>query len=148
MRRMDVSMSPDQLSVLLALPLTGALATLGPGGFPHQSAMWFVPGDEEVLMWTYTASQKSRNLQRDRRASLLVEVGTAYGELRGMAIQGEVEMIRDPELVRGIGLALHARYNIAPAAEARSAVNEQLPKRVGLRLPMTRVVSWDHRKLA
>jgi hypothetical protein len=110
--------------------------------------MWFVPGDGEVLMWTYAASQKSRNLERDPRASLLVEVGTAYRELRGMAIQGEVEMIRDPELVRRIGLALHARYNIAPASGALSAVDAQLPKRVGLRLPLTRVVSWDHRKLA
>jgi PPOX class probable F420-dependent enzyme len=141
-------MSPDQLSALLALPLTATLATLGSSGFPHQSAMWFVPGDGEVLMWTYAASQKSRNLERDPRASLLVEVGTAYRELRGMATQGEVEMIRDPELVRGIGLALHARYNIAPASEALSAVDAQLPKRVGLRLPLTRVVSWDHRKLA
>jgi len=148
MPRVDVRMSPDQQSALLALPLTAALATLGLDGFPHQSAMWFVPEDGEVLMWTYAASQKSRNVERDPRASLLVEVGTAYRELRGMAIQGEVEVIRDPELVRGIGLALHARYNIAPAAQALSAVNAQLPKRVGLRLPLTRVVSWDHRKLA
>ncbi len=145
--RIDVRMGADQLSALLAVPSTGVFATVGAAGFPHQSAMWFLPGDGELLMWTYAASQKARNLERDPRASLLVEVGATYRELRGAAIQGSVELIHDPELVRGIGLDLYARYSIAPAAEARSLVDSQLSKRVGLRLPFEKVVSWDHRKL-
>ena len=145
--RMDVRMDAEQLSALLALPSTGVLATVGTAGFPHQSAMWFLPGDGELLMWTYAASQKSRNLERDPRASLLVEVGSTYRELRGAAIQGRVELIRDGAVVRGIGLGLYARYGIAPASEARSLVDAQLSKRVGLRLPLEKVVSWDHRKL-
>src|SRR5262252_227980 len=93
--RIDVSMSLDEVMSLLRSQKTGALATLGKDGFPHQAAMWFVTEPRHVLMWTYRRSQKAVNLGRDRRASFMVEEGETYDSLRGALVQGEVELVDD-----------------------------------------------------
>ena len=55
------------------------------------------PRDGEIWIWTYAKSQKVRNLERDPRATLLVETGHEYGELRGVQIEAEAEIHRDLE---------------------------------------------------
>ena len=61
----------------------------------------------EIWVWTYAKSQKVRNLERDPRATLLVETGTEYVELRGMQIEAEAELIRDPDRVAEFGDRAH-----------------------------------------
>lgn len=99
-------MSPDEVMSLLSAQKTGALATIGKDGFPHQAAMWFISEPGHILMWTYRRSQKAVNLRRDRRASFMVEDGETYDTLRGVLVQGEVELVDDAERVLDIGLRL------------------------------------------
>ncbi len=142
-------MDAHQVAAFLETPRTGALASIDGGGHPHQAAMWFLPREGELLMWTYSRAQKAVNLRRNPAASLLVEAGREYAQLRGVMVQGRVTLIEDAERVREIGLGLHARYRIGSGGEAssRDLVEHQVPKRVGISLPMTRVVSWDHSRL-
>ena len=53
----------------------------------------------DVWAWTYAASQKVRNLERDPRATLQVEDGEIYEELRGVTLATEAEIERDPDFV-------------------------------------------------
>jgi hypothetical protein len=102
----------------------------------------------ELLGWTYAKSQKARNLERDPRATLGIEDGVEYHELRGVMFECDVQIERDAELVAGHGLRLFDRY--APGGltpEIREMVAKQAQKRIGLRFVPSRVVSWDHRKL-
>src|SRR5688500_10517270 len=69
-------------------------SSLGPRGWPHSMPMWFLVRDGEIWVWTYAKSQKVRNLERDPRATLLVETGMEYTELRGIQIEAEAELIR------------------------------------------------------
>ena len=104
--------------------------------------------DGRLDCWTYAASQKARNLERDPRATLLTEAGTAYQELRGVSMECDAELVRDPGQVLDIGVALAARYSGAsPTADLRAALAGQAAKRVGIHFHPTRVSSWDHRKL-
>jgi hypothetical protein len=61
----------------------------------------------------------------------------------------DVHMEREPEHVAGYGLELFARFTEGTELppEVREMVEQQAPKRVGLRFTPTRIVSWDHRKL-
>lgn len=145
-------MTPEEIDRLLERPRTGILTTLDGDGWPHPAAMWFVPTDSGVSMWTYGKSQKAVNARRDPRAAFLVEVGDSYVELRGVMVRGLVEVIEDFEPVRDIGIALYERYTEPkmgiPVTEGPLAeIERQAHKRVGLRLPFTRVASWDHRRL-
>jgi hypothetical protein len=110
--------------------------------------LWYVPDGTELSSWTYAKSQKARNLERDSRATLQVEDGVQYHELRGVMLECDVQVERDPARVAEYGVALFTRYGggtLAPGV--REAVEKQAPKRIGMRFVPTRVVSWNHVKL-
>jgi PPOX class probable F420-dependent enzyme len=148
-RRDQIRMSDEELRAFLAEQMIVSCATTGPNGRPHLVSLWYVPDGVELRGWTYAKSQKARNLERDPRATLHVEDGVQYHELRGAMLECDVELERDPERVAGYGIELFTRYasgaELPP--EVREQVEKQAPKRVGLRFLPTRVVSWDHTKL-
>jgi len=141
-------MSDEEVHGFLAEKMVMQCATNGPRGLPHMVALWFVADDRELRSWTYAKSQKARNLERDPRATLGLEEGVQYHELRGVMFECDVELERDPAEVERFGLELFDRY--APTGltdEIRGMVAKQAQKRVGLTFVPTRRVSWDHRKL-
>ena len=146
-RRRQIRMSDAELAAFLEEQRTVTCATVGPGGRPHLAALWYLPVGGRLDCWTYAASQKARNLERDPRATLLTEAGTAYQELRGVSMECDAELVRDPCQVLGIGVDLAVRYGATPGPELRAGLAAQAAKRVGIRLHPTRVSSWDHRKL-
>jgi PPOX class probable F420-dependent enzyme len=125
-----------------------SVATLGPSGRPHLVPLWYVPEDGALIGWTFAKSQKAKNLERDPHATLQVEDGVEYQELRGVMFECDVDVEREPGRVADYGRKIFRRYgggDLAP--EADEMVQKQAPKRVGLRFTPTRTVSWDHRKL-
>jgi PPOX class probable F420-dependent enzyme len=126
------------------------VSTIGPRGWPHAMPMWFTTREGEIWVWTYGKSQKVRNLERDPRATLLVEAGEQYQELRGIQIEAEAELIRDTDRVLDFGKELTLRYaegieELGP--DAAAGLEAQAPKRVAIRFRPQRTASWDHRKL-
>ena len=53
---------------------------------------------DELWAWTFAKSQKVKNLERDPRATLQVEDGEEYQELRGVVLYGRAQLIDDFEL--------------------------------------------------
>jgi PPOX class probable F420-dependent enzyme len=146
-RRRQIRMSEAELAGFLEDQRTVVCATIGPGGRPHLAALWYLPVAGRLDCWTYAASQKARNLARDPRATLLTETGATYQELRGVSLECDAELVRDPGQVLDIGVALAVRYGAHPGPELRTGLASQAAKRVGIRFHPTRVSSWDHRKL-
>src|SRR5262249_34501091 len=83
-RRGQIKLSEAEVAELLDSERVAVVSSIGPRGWPHSMPLWFVARDGEVWIWTYAKSQKVRNLERDPRATVLVETGEEYGELRGM----------------------------------------------------------------
>ena len=104
---------------------------------------------DELWGWTYAKSQKVRNLERDDRATLQVEDGHAYDELRGVMIKARCELHRDLETVAGVGEALAVKYGGADAVgpEASDVFRRQAAKRVALQFHPAETATWDHGKL-
>jgi PPOX class probable F420-dependent enzyme len=147
-RRELIRMSDEELEAFLVEQRTVIVATLGPSGRPHLMPLWYVPDGHELRAWTYAKSQKTRNLERDPRATLQVEDGVLYHELRGAMLECDVEVEHDSERVLEYGLAIFRRYVGEDLPdEVRRTVEGQAAKRVGLRFVPTRIVSWDHGKL-
>jgi PPOX class probable F420-dependent enzyme len=147
-RRDQIRMTDDELRAFLAEQKVVTCATIGPNGRPHLMPLWYVAGDGELRGWTYAKSQKAKNLERDPHATLQVEDGVLYHELRGVMMECDVELERDPEEVAGYGIALFERFAPGGLPDAtRAMVEQQAAKRVGLRFVPTRTVTWDHSKL-
>jgi PPOX class probable F420-dependent enzyme len=145
-RRAQIEMSEEEVRAFLAEHKVMQVATIGPRGWPHVVPLWYVHDGSELRGWTYAKSQKARNLERDPRATVAIEDGVEYHELRGVMLECEVEVERDTERVTAYGEALADRYG-GGSEEMKEGFRAQAPKRVGLRFVPTRVVSWDHRKL-
>jgi hypothetical protein len=112
--------------------------------------LWYVVRDDDVWVWTYGASQKVRNLERDPRATLVVEAGETYEELRGAMLRVDAVIERNPDFVTALGLALYERYLATGELpdDVRATITRQAPKRVAIRFIERSRASWDHRKLA
>jgi PPOX class probable F420-dependent enzyme len=148
-RRDQITMSPEEIRAFLAEQRTVICATNGPGGWPHLMPLWFVTRDAEIWAWTFGKSQKVRNLERDPRATLQIEDGQQYDQLRGVMIEADTVIHRDTKLVTDFGLELLGRYNDGEQGpEFRDAIRAQAAKRVALQFKPERIASFDHRKLA
>jgi hypothetical protein len=140
-------MTDDEVRGFVAEQMVMQCATPGPRGLPHLVPLWYVPDGIELTGWTYAKSQKAQNLGRDPRATIGIEDGVQYHELRGVMFECDVDMERDAEQVEAYGLRLFERYAGELTPEIREMVAGQAQKRIGLRFVPSRVVSWDHRKL-
>ncbi len=155
-------MGAAEVASFLAEERTLTCATSGPRGWPHLMPLWYVlrgapegePGPR-LWAWTYGVSQKVRNVQRDLRATVQVEAGEQYQELRGVMLECEVAVHDDLEVVKALGHEIFARYAVPrgqpPAedlpAEVGAMVDKQAVKRVALEFVELRRATWDHRKL-
>jgi PPOX class probable F420-dependent enzyme len=149
-RRDQIKLSEEELLELLDSERIAVVSSLGPRGWPHSMPMWFVPREGEIWIWTYAKSQKVRNLERDPRATLLIETGHEYQELRGASIEAEAEIHRDFDTVIAFAEELTLRYAegiSSLGADAKAALEAQAPKRVAIHFKPLRTATWDHRKL-
>jgi PPOX class probable F420-dependent enzyme len=148
-RRDQIKMSDEEAAAFLDEQRTVICATNGRDGWPHLMPLWYVVRDGRLWSWTYAKSQKTRNLERDPRASLQVEAGEQYDQLRGILLRCEVTIHREADDVAQLGLEIFARYAGADLPEeTRSMVRAQAPKRVAFEFVERSRATWDHRKLA
>jgi hypothetical protein len=151
-RRDQITMTDAEVLSFLHEERVMTCATHGPRGFPHLMPLWYVVRDDRLWAWTFAKSQKVRNLERDARATLQIEAGRdQYHLLRGVTLETEVVLHRDPEDVAQLGLEIFARYSGTDGGEVaddvRDMVLKQAPKRVGLEFVERHRATWDHRKL-
>ncbi|OBK49198.1 pyridoxamine 5'-phosphate oxidase family protein [Mycobacterium sp. 1081908.1] len=146
-QRASIVMSEDEIADFVVKSRTGTLATVGPDGQPHLTAMWYAVVDGEVWLETKAKSQKAVNLTRDPRVSFLIEDGDTYDTLRGVSFEGVAEIIDDPDVAHRVGVSVFERYTGPYTDEMKPFVEQMMNKRVCVRIVARRARSWDHRKL-
>jgi general stress protein 26 len=147
-RRDQITMTQDELTAFLHEQRVVICATNGVSGWPHLMPLWYIVRDGDIWAWTYGKSQKVRNLERDARATLQIEAGEEYGELRGVMFKATTEIHRDTEFVAELGAELLGRYGDGSTPlEVNQAIRAQAAKRVAMRFVAQRTATWDHRKL-
>ncbi|AVL26558.1 hypothetical protein NBRGN_016_01720 [Nocardia brasiliensis NBRC 14402] len=146
-QRAQIVMSETEITEFLQRSRIATLATLGPDGRPHLTAMWYALLDGEIWFETKTKSQKAVNLRRDPRITCMVEAGQTYDQLRGVAVEGRAEIIDDPDRLFAVGVSVWERYTAPYSEDVRPMVEAMLHKRSAIRVVPERVRSWDHRKL-
>src|SRR3954466_15121883 len=140
-RRAEIQLSPDEQRELIDTERIVIVSSLGARGWPHLMPLWYVPRDGEIWIYTYAKSQKVKNLERDPRATLLIETGHEYAELRGVMIEAEAEVHRDIEGVYPLAEELTLRYAEglqSVEGDAKAALEAQARKRVAIRFRAVR----------
>jgi PPOX class probable F420-dependent enzyme len=146
-QRAKIVMSEDEIANFITNSRTGTLATIGPTGLPHLTAMWYAVVDGEIWLETKAKSQKAVNLKRDPRVTFLLEDGMTYDTLRGASFEGVAEIVDDPDMLHRVGVSVWERYTGPYTEEMKPFVDQMMNNRVGVRIVAHRTRSWDHRKL-
>jgi PPOX class probable F420-dependent enzyme len=149
-QRSRIALTDDEQRELLESARTIHIATINGDGRPHVVPMWFELDDDGLIVFTtYEKAQKVANLERDPRLTAMLETGEAYNELRGMSIDGDAEVVRDPHVTMRtlalVGSKIAGRPRPDPDPDVEPA--GQALKRVTVRIHPTRIRSWDHRKV-
>lgn len=142
-------MSAEELDDFLGSQRTCRVGTVGGNGAPHVTPLWFVWDGEALWLNSIVASQRWTNLDRDPRVSVVVDAGDEFGELRGVELEGAVTPVGDiprpvegdahPEAAEAEQLWGHKYMGGAPfMSDGRHA---------WLRMAVTKIASWDFRKM-
>ena len=151
-RRELIALTTDEIADYLAEQKTLIIVSNGKDGYPHPVPMWFWTDPDGCLYCTtFTKAQKVLNFRRDPRASLLVESGDEYAQLKSVLIYARAEVIEDFDAVCDalVNISTKGRGEVSAdeRAQIRRAVAKTAEKRVLLKFSPERYVSWDHAKL-
>lgn len=87
---------------------TGKLSTVRADGSPHVTPIWFVLDGDDVVFNTAKSSVKGRNLARDGRVALCVDVDRPPYDF--VVLQGRARISEDLEELRHWAGRIGARY--------------------------------------
>ena len=118
----------------------GLLATLDEDGYPHVVPLGYYRVGDDVCLGTPDGTRKVRNAERDPRASLVVTGSRESGDLSGVLLQGDLEVVRDP--AERAALEREARRQRGEPDDDAPA--EPRPGSVMLRLRPRRTISWRY----
>lgn len=123
---------------LESMAVPGVLSTLGAKGGPVTSAVWFGFLDCDIIISTPADRPKARNARADARVSFIVD--TKVMPYRGVAIEGDAEVIDDPEKLHMESIA---RRYLGP--DLPEWMRERIVRndRVVLRIHPRRVRPWN-----
>lgn len=117
-----------------------SLTTIGRDGYPHTVPIGYFRVGDNIYVGGRDGTQRLKNVERNPKVSALVESGGSMQDIRGLLIQGDAEVIREPSQVLDLMRA---------AGRARGTAEDQLPKeaRPGvayIKVTPKRFVSWDY----
>lgn len=128
----------DQARAFLQEKRFAVLATINQDGTSQQSTMWYLlEEDGTILMNTKVGRLKERNLRRDARISVCFEDGYRY-----LSVNGQVEMINDPEISQRDIQRLAERYHGKEHALRQMEEQFSREQRVTLRLTSEKIIEY------
>jgi PPOX class probable F420-dependent enzyme len=147
-RRDLIRMSDDEALAYLRSECKAVLGTIGIDGMPHLVTLYYgVDPQGRIVVTSFAKAQKVRNVERDPRATISVESGAAYHEIKSVMAQCSAEVVRDYAEVREAMQYIRSANARPHSPEASEQITASYTKRVVIRLTPQRLISWDHSKL-
>ncbi|MGD9893719.1 MAG: pyridoxamine 5'-phosphate oxidase family protein [Dehalococcoidia bacterium] len=140
---MAASMTPDEVNAFLdSRPGWVILTTIGRDGYPHSVPIGYFRQGDEIYMGGRLSTQRAKNIQRNPKVSLQIESGTTMADIKGVLIQGDADLVTEPDAVLPL---------LREASRRRGMPEDQLPTeaRPGVayvRVRPHKVISWDYGK--
>ena len=138
---MPTRMTPQEVQAFLdAKPGWIILSTMGWHGYPHSVPLGYFRLGDDIYLGCRANTQKTKNIERNPRVSLVLETGSTMQDIKGVMIQGHATVYTDAENV------LRLRRE---AARLRGVPDDELPQDVPegiayIQVEPRRVISWDY----
>jgi PPOX class probable F420-dependent enzyme len=129
---------------LLEARLIANLATVNSDGSVHLVPMWFLRDGDAILIPTNHGTRKAKNLEREPRATVMIDDSRGAFDIRGITIRGRVEIVRAPESFE-LNRRIHLKYITDRGLELEPVRSYLSTDDITLRFVPGRVSSWDMR---
>jgi PPOX class probable F420-dependent enzyme len=129
---------------LLEARLIANLATLNRDGSVHLVGMWFLWDGEAVLLPASGVTRKARNLERDPRATVMIDDSRGGFDLRGTTLLGRAEVVGGEEALE-LNRGIHRKYVTERGLGLQPVRAYLSTDDVTIRFRPERVSSWDLR---
>ena len=136
-------MDDAKLDGLLRTQRTCRVGTIGAGGHPHVSALWFVWDGRSVWLNSLNRSQRWTDMQRDPRVSVLIDGGEQFLELYGIEVIGTVTTIGEVPRTGEPVDELREPERLFANKYTNSDQFHYDGRHAWLRLDPTKIVTWD-----
>jgi nitroimidazol reductase NimA-like FMN-containing flavoprotein (pyridoxamine 5'-phosphate oxidase superfamily) len=143
-------MTPEEVWAYVTEGHTGILTTLRRDGVPVAMPLWYACLDRKVYF--QTRGKKLSRIRHDPRASLLVETGEHWADLKAVHLTGTAEIVDlDDELSARFRSEIDRKYS---AFRSRAAMPKETAEYYAKAMtgvvrfnPDERVLHWDNTKL-
>ena len=122
---------------------------LWPGELHHatEAGRWFVWDGRALWINSVVKSQRWTNIVRDPRASVVVDGGHDFGELRGVELIGSFEPVGEAPRTSAPDEVLAEPERLFAEKYSGGGAFHADGRHAWLRMVPTKVVSWDFRKM-
>ena len=142
---MTSTLTPAQLD-LLDQRRIAAVATIGRDGVPHLTATWFLHDAGSLYLAIPSGSAKGRNLMRNDRLAVMIDVRVA-GREAGVTAIGRAELLTGVE-AEPVVSRIHDKYlTTAGLADPRVGPVFGAVDDLAVKLTPDRWISWDMSEL-
>ncbi|MCU1367085.1 MAG: hypothetical protein JWN39_2724 [Ilumatobacteraceae bacterium] len=132
---------------LLRTQRTCRVATIGGGGQPHATAMWFVWDGSAIWLNSLSRTQRWTDIIRDPRLSVLVDGGEEFLDLYGIEIVGTASVVGEVPRTGEPCDELRAPELLFANKYANSDEMRYDGRHGWLRIEPVKIVSWDFSRL-
>lgn len=126
---------PENARAFLAENRFAVVATVDPGGAPHQAVVWYRLDGDEIVVNSAEGRRWPANLRRDPRIHFLVEDDYRYVGTRGV-----VTVIDDQAVAQADIAEMARRYHAHEPATAEALIRDRFEqqRRISFRFRPTR----------
>lgn len=146
---MAIELSEDERWALLEDNMVMRLATVDSAGRPHVVPIWYLPHREygNVYFSTPEDTRKARDVRETPKASLTVDEGAYYFELRAVVVEGEVSVVDDETERKTVEEAWCRKYFGEPSRPEFMDLLYQGRPWEWYRVEPSRWTSWDNQQI-
>jgi PPOX class probable F420-dependent enzyme len=138
------ALNTELVREILESRLIANLATSNHDGSIHIVPMWFLWDGDAVLIPTHERTRKARNVQRNPRATVMIDDSKGGFDLRGVTAVCDAQVVRAPISLE-LNRRIHLKYVTEHGLELEAVGNYLETDDVTLRLRPVEVSSWDLR---
>jgi hypothetical protein len=145
-RGRKIAMSEAEVDEFLGAAWTCRVASNGSAG-PHVMPLWFLWQDGRLWLHSLSRSQRWKDIERDPRIAVVVDLGERYDELRGAELRGRADAVGEVPRTGEENAELDAVERGYAAKYLGGHDFDYDGRHAWLRLTPERIYSWDFRKL-
>jgi general stress protein 26 len=146
---MTLEMTDAELEAFLADHRHCYVGTVSEQGWPHVAPLSYTRLDEPTTLYvrTHPKSRKAKNLYHENRASVVVDEGDEYAELRGFFAHAYATVVRaEDRLTRLDETFLETQYG-GKMPDLLARIHARQDEWVWFELDAAHVVTWDNSKI-